>query len=116
MNGPSAYLVTSSIVKRYVEEKRSRAVEIIYERAESRRHRIVVSLWNTGEALGVLDSYHSRRLLNDEDFRRTLTALVHPSYSLGSIEPLQDTFSRSRGRYLKTLSFGKTSMPFWPIR
>jgi len=30
-------------------------------------------LRNIGEVLGVLNSYHSRRLLNDEDFRGTLT-------------------------------------------
>jgi len=72
MNGPGVYLDTSSVVKRYVGEKGSRAADIIYEKAESGRHCIVISLWNVGEALGVLDSYHSRRLLNDEDFHRTL--------------------------------------------
>jgi len=60
-------------VKRYVKEDRSRAADIIYEKAQSGRHRIVISLWNIGEALGVLDSCHSRRLLNNEDLHRTLT-------------------------------------------
>jgi len=66
-------LDTSSVVERYVEEKGSRAADIIYEKAESGRHRIVISLWNIGEVLGVLDSFHSRELVNDEDFHRTLT-------------------------------------------
>jgi len=72
MSDPGVYLDTSSVVKRYIEEKGSRAADIIYEKAESGAHRILISLWNVGEALGVLDSYHSRRLLNDEDFHRTL--------------------------------------------
>jgi len=73
MNGPGIYLDTSSVVKRYVQEKGSRAADILYEKAEKAEYRIVISLWNIGEVLGVLDSYHSRRLLNDEDFHGTLT-------------------------------------------
>jgi len=34
---------------------------------------VSLSLCGIGELLGVLDSHHSRRLLNDEDLRRTLT-------------------------------------------
>lgn len=62
------YLDTSSIVKRYVAERGSPHTDRIYERAETGKHTIVMSLWNVGEVFGVLDTYHSRRLMDDDTF------------------------------------------------
>ena len=60
------YLDSSSIVKRYVHETGSDLVDLLYAKAEDGTGRIVFSIWNIGEVLGVLDMYRSRKLLDDE--------------------------------------------------
>lgn len=78
MNG-TVYLDTSSIVKRYVDEVGSELVDRIYAKAEAGTHVIIMSLWNLGEVLGVLDNYRSRKFLNDETFGKVLENLLAES-------------------------------------
>ena len=49
------YLDTSTIVKRYVAEPGTETVDAIFDKAETGELTIALSLWNIGEALGVLD-------------------------------------------------------------
>lgn len=79
MNGQGVYLDTSSIVKRYVGETGSEVADLAYARAEVGARRIVTSIWNVGEVLGVLDTYRSRKLLTERAFLKALTAFLAES-------------------------------------
>ena len=55
-----AYLDTSAIVKRYVEEPGSEVISGIYNKVLSGELKLAFSVWNIGEVLGVLDKYFKR--------------------------------------------------------
>lgn len=67
-----AYLDTSSLVKRYVEEKGTEVIDKLYEETESGRATTSFSIWNIGEALGVIDRYRQRGVLTEGEFKITL--------------------------------------------
>lgn len=51
----TAYLDTSSLIKRYVKEPGSEALDALYRGAERGETIITFSVWNIGEAFGALD-------------------------------------------------------------
>ncbi len=63
-----AYLDSSSLVKRYVEEPGSNLVKEIYLKAYSGELTIAFSSWNMGEVLGAFDKAHSRGILSHKNF------------------------------------------------
>jgi len=63
-----AYLDSSSVVKRYVEEPGSNIVREIYLKAYSGELIIAFSSWNIGEVLGAFDKAYSRGILDHENF------------------------------------------------
>lgn len=70
MRGPVAYLDSSSIVKRYVEEPGSSVVRDVYLKAYSAELTVAFSSWNIGEVLGAFDKAFVRGILSREDFLR----------------------------------------------
>jgi len=89
MSERAMYLDTSSVVKRYVEERGSSLLDRIYANAEAGEHRIATSLWNVGEVLGVLDTYRSRKLIDNRAFQESLVSFLAESLKmirLGSME------------------------------
>jgi predicted nucleic acid-binding protein len=72
MNAKNVYLDTSSIVKRYVEEKGSELLDNVYGRAEVGDLRISFSIWNVGELIGALDQHRSRKLISEVEFRASI--------------------------------------------
>ncbi|MCW4036962.1 MAG: type II toxin-antitoxin system VapC family toxin [Candidatus Bathyarchaeota archaeon] len=91
------YLDTSGVVKRYVEERGTEVLDRLYEAAEAGSVTASFSIWNIGEALGVLDRYHARGVTDEEEFRallRSLTSETMKMIRLGSIHVLPIT-SRS---------------------
>ena len=64
MNVKSVYLDSSAIVKRYVAEKGSKVIDKIYDKAENSQLKIVFSIWNIGEVIGVFDRYFRRGWLS----------------------------------------------------
>ena len=66
------YLDSSVILKRYVSEQGTETTDIIFDKAETGELTISFSLWNIGEALGVLDERHRRGWLTEEEFRVAL--------------------------------------------
>ncbi len=64
-----AYLDTSAIVKRYIQEVGSDIVASVYSNAWQGEAKISFSLWNIGEVLGVLDKYYRQGWLTGEDFK-----------------------------------------------
>jgi len=65
-----AYLDTSAIVKRYVEEPGSEVISGVYNRVLSGELKLAFLVWNIGEVLGVLDKYFKRGWLSNQDYRR----------------------------------------------
>jgi predicted nucleic acid-binding protein len=76
---PDAYIDTSALVKRYIEEPGTKAVDIIFDKASIGAITIATSVWNLGEAFGVFDYRKRRALLTRREFDlvvRTLTSEV----------------------------------------
>jgi predicted nucleic acid-binding protein len=63
-----AYRDSSALVKRYVQEPGTTAVDIIFDRAPVGAITIATSVWNLGEAVGVFDYRRRRRLLTEHEF------------------------------------------------
>ena len=66
MKDQIAYLDSSAIVKRYVEEPGSSLVRGLYLRAYSGDLELCHGVWNIGEVLGVLDRAKRENRLDDE--------------------------------------------------
>lgn len=73
---PDAYLDSSAVVKRYIQEPGTPAVDIIFDRASVGGIVIATSVWNLGEAFGVFDYRHRRRLLTENEFRVAVQSLT----------------------------------------
>jgi predicted nucleic acid-binding protein len=73
---PDAYLDSSALVKRYVEEPGTTAVDIIFDKASVGAMVIATSIWNLGEAFGVFDYRRRRRLLTKHEFRLAVQSLT----------------------------------------
>jgi len=83
------YLDSSSILKRYVLERASEVVDAAYEKAEAGELRLVFSIWNVGEIIGVLDRYASRKLITVEALRAALSKFVLESMKMVRLDSLQ---------------------------
>lgn len=82
MNGKRLYLDSSSLVKRYVEERGSDAADAIYERAEQGKVEVQFSLWNVGEVLGAIDQYRVRGLLTESEFNTAVSSFIGETLKL----------------------------------
>jgi len=67
------YLDTSVILKRYITEQGTKATDEIFDNAETGEITITFSLWNIGEALGVLDEKLRKGWLTQKEFNQTLS-------------------------------------------
>lgn len=72
----TVYLDSSAILKRYVSEDGSEVVSETYEDALAGEYKIAFSAWNIGEVLGVLDRYHRRGWLVEEDYKAARTQFI----------------------------------------
>jgi predicted nucleic acid-binding protein len=68
----SIYLDSSTISKRYIIEKGTNTVDLLFDECEIENTNIYFSIWNIGEVLGVFDKYHNRNLITTEMFDDTL--------------------------------------------
>jgi predicted nucleic acid-binding protein len=73
---PDAYLDSSALVKRYVLEPGTPAVDLIFDRASVGGLVIGTSVWNVGEAFGVFDYRRQRRLMTEHEFRVAIRSLT----------------------------------------
>ncbi len=86
---PDAYLDSSALVKRYVQEPGTPAVDIIFDRASLGAIVIATSVWNLGEAFGVFDHRRRRRLLTGREFRLAVQNLTSEVLGLMRIGGMQ---------------------------
>jgi predicted nucleic acid-binding protein len=72
-----------------VAEPGTETVDIIFDKAETGELIIACSLWNIGEALGVLDERRRRGWLTQEEFERTLKSLANEFLKLVRLRVLE---------------------------
>lgn len=66
------YLDTSALLKRYVVEPGTETIDEVFGKAETGELTITLSLWNIGEAIGVLDEKLRKGWLTKTEFDKTL--------------------------------------------
>ncbi|MHA1267607.1 MAG: type II toxin-antitoxin system VapC family toxin [Candidatus Helarchaeota archaeon] len=69
---PLIYLDSSAITKRYINEKGTETIDVIFDASEVEKIKISFSIWNIGETIGVFDQYHQRNWINKEEFRTAI--------------------------------------------
>jgi predicted nucleic acid-binding protein len=70
------YLDSSAIVKRYVLEDGTDVVQEAYTKALQGETKLSFSVWNIGEALGVLDTYQRRKWLKKENHKTARESFI----------------------------------------
>jgi len=70
------YLDSSALVKRYVLEQGTDKVKEIYFEAFNGAATLYFSVWNVGEVLGALDTYHRRKWLESGDYRAARESFI----------------------------------------
>ncbi|MEM2970478.1 MAG: type II toxin-antitoxin system VapC family toxin [Candidatus Bathyarchaeia archaeon] len=70
------YLDSSAIVKRYVLEDGTDQVQEAYNKTFQGETILAFSVWNIGEALGVLDIYRRRKWIGKENHKKARDLLV----------------------------------------
>ena len=83
------YLDTSVILKRYVNEPGTETTDLIFDKAETGEITITFSLWNIGEALGVLDEKLRKGSLTEKEFEQTLTIFADELVKLMRLKTLE---------------------------
>ncbi|MCL4430636.1 MAG: type II toxin-antitoxin system VapC family toxin, partial [Chloroflexi bacterium] len=83
------YLDTSAILKRYLIEPGTEAADLIFDMAEAGELALVFSIWNIGEALGVLDEKRRRGWLSEEEFEKTLNLFADELLKLMRLKTLE---------------------------
>jgi predicted nucleic acid-binding protein len=83
------YLDTSAILKRYITEPGTETTDIIFDKAETGELTITLSLWNIGEALGVLDEKRRRGWLTETEFEQTLNLFAGELVKLMRIKSIE---------------------------
>ena len=70
------YLDSSAIVKRYVLEDGTNQVQEVYTKTLQGEVKLAFSVWNIGEALGVLDIYRRRKWIGKENHMKARELLL----------------------------------------
>jgi len=106
VSGQIAYLDSSVIVKRYVEEAGTEEVRELYVRAYAGDLNLAFSLWNLGEVLGALAKAKLLNRISEEDYtqaRRTFLSETRRLNRLGLaiIVPVKSTILTHSWRLLE---------------
>lgn len=83
------YLDSSAIVKRYITEPGSFAVDEVFHRAEAGEAIATFSLWNIGEVLGVLDERRKRKWLSEDEFTTALKKFADEVIKLSRLRSIE---------------------------
>jgi len=90
MNGlQKVYLDSNAIVKRYVKERGTHAVNLAYSKASLADLTLAFSLWNVGEVIGVLDTYKQRGWISQPNYDKAITLFANETLRLARIAMLQ---------------------------
>lgn len=83
------YLDSSVMVKRYISEPGSSAVDYIFNKGWADDVFITTSIWNIGEVLGVLDERRRRGWLSEKEFKNALESFAGETLRLLRLKVLQ---------------------------
>ena len=83
------YLDSSAIVKRYVSEPGSSAVDYVIDKGWAGEVSTATSIWNIGEVLGVLDERCRRGWLSENEFKRALGSFAGETVRLLRLKVLE---------------------------
>jgi len=83
------YLDSSVILKRYLSEPGTETTDTIFDKAEAGELTVTFSLWNIGEALGVLDEKRRRGWLTEKEFKATLNNFADELVKLIRLKTLE---------------------------
>jgi len=83
------YLDSSAIVKRYISEPGSSAMDYVFDGGWEGKVSLATSIWNIGEALGVLDERRRRGWLSEHEFKRTLESFAGETIRLLRLKVLE---------------------------
>ncbi|MDE1823644.1 MAG: type II toxin-antitoxin system VapC family toxin [Candidatus Micrarchaeota archaeon] len=77
---------TSAIVKRYIPEEGSDAIDSVYNDAQIGEHNICFSILNIGEVTGVLGKYERKNKLKEESIVKSFADETARMKNSGSVE------------------------------
>jgi len=83
------YLDSSAIVKSYILEHGSDVVSEVYYRALNGELTLSFSAWNIGEVFGVIDRYHRREWLSDQEYEKARTQFIGETVRLLKLKLLR---------------------------
>ena len=83
------YLDSSAIVKRYIYEPGSSAMDYVFYGGWEGKVSLATSIWNIGEALGVLDERRRRGWFSEHEFKRTLESFAGETIRLLRLKVLE---------------------------
>ena len=83
------YLDTSAILKRFITEPGTEIADSIFDKAETGELKLAFSLWNIGEALGVLDEKLRKGWITQEEFEKTLNLFADELVKLMRLKTLE---------------------------
>jgi predicted nucleic acid-binding protein len=83
------YLESNVMLKRYLSEPGTETTDKIFDKAETGELAVTVSLWNIGEALGVLDEKRRRGWLTEKEFKVTLNHFADELVKLIRLKTLE---------------------------
>lgn len=86
---PIIYLDSSAITKRYIKEKGTETIDIIFDANEIEKVKISFSMWNIGESIGVFDQYRRRNWITEEDLREATRKFLIELNKLYKLKTLQ---------------------------
>jgi len=89
MNGKTAYLDSSAIVKRYLAEDGADAVDALYHRAEAGTIRLAFSLWNIGEVLRAVARAQRLRWISPEEAESAAWTFVRETLKIRGLGALR---------------------------
>ena len=85
------YLDSSAVVKRYVTEPGSQAVDALYAKAETGDAGLFLSLWNVGEVLGVFSERRRGKRLTEEEYERSVRTFAEETLKLHRLRAITIT-------------------------
>lgn len=83
------YLDTNVLLKRYITEPGTETIDEIFDKAETCELTITISLWNIGEAIGVLDEKRRKKWITEEEFTQTLKNFANELVKLMRLKTLE---------------------------
>ena len=70
------YLDSSAIVKRYIEEKGSDVIDVVYTSIEDGNNRAAFSIWNVGEVIGAIDTRQQKGDIDEKSMGESIRLFV----------------------------------------